>query len=592
MPAQDNDPSAWESRFDRKPVSANPVIANLDIEYSELAQSWKAFIRHVPAENRVVWEERPQTVSDVQALVRNLHTVWASRPRQRVAGLCERFIPTVETHAHILAVLPDGVLYYTPLLYGVLQSVIKASSNYPRVLEGLLTALNNITSAIRPPADLNASHKEPVAEIYTLIFLFLNEFMDWYVRRSTCHLLRSHSQDAYAHFHPLVICIQRQAQDLSGPTDVMDIEDGWDSAYSPRSLWEESQLSQVGREGKRRRHAAQNTMTRRLIWDIQQDAEKRDRLRETRDQLLRQMLRNTTEQLVPTKEQSKRIVCLTTAAPDLVVPLVEWSRGSKRRLARLELQSESKHLQPFFDCEDQIPHFDPDAKVVTEASTITSLQKWVTSPRSQALTVAGTQSTETLSPVSLIAASYAFFAREADLPTLSHFCKLSPKEVSGQTPHQQGLIALTYSLIRQMIDNLPTVVDSDSLLDLTAERFRPIDGTLASWTAALSLVDTLLHFAPPLLVCIIDGIDTIHDESTDVALRELIRVLLTHTRHQPPSGDSPGPTFLFKVLFTVAGRPSALVETMSENELVVSEPAQSDESTVLTPGLGAVTMNA
>lgn len=156
-----------------------------------------------------------------------------------------------------------------------------------------------------------------MAEIYTLIFLFLNEFMDWYVRRSTCHLLRSHSQDAYAHFHPLVLCIQRRAQTLSGSSDAMDVDDGWDSAYSPRALWEESQLSQVGREGKRRRHAAQNTMTRRLIWDIQQDAEKRDQLRETRDQLLRQMLQNTTEQLIPAKEQSSRIVCLTTAAPDL-----------------------------------------------------------------------------------------------------------------------------------------------------------------------------------------------------------------------------------------------------------------------------------
>lgn len=278
-----------------------------------------------------------------------------------------------------------------------------------------------------------------------------------------------------------------------------------------------------------------------------------------------------------------------------MTPHFEWSRGSKRRLARLELQSESKHLQPFFDCDDQIANLDPDAKVITEGGVIKSLQKWITSPRSQALAVGGPQSTELLSPVSMISASYALFAREARLPTLSHFCKLPTKEVPGQTQHQQGLISLTYSLIRQMIDTLPTVVDSDALLDLTAERFRPIDGTLASWTSALSLVDTLLHFAPPLLVCIIDGIDIIHDESTDVALRELIRVLLTHTRHQPPSGDSPGPTFLFKVLFTVAGRPSALVETMSENELVLSESTLSDgpgpSDSVLTSDL-AVMMNA
>ncbi|KAJ5725658.1 uncharacterized protein N7483_007015 [Penicillium malachiteum] len=596
MPAQHDTP-AWESRFDRKPVSSNRLIAHLDIEYSELAHSWKTFIRHVPAEDRVAWEERPQTAADVEELVRNLQTFWMSRPRQRVSSSCERFLPTIDTHAKLLAVLPDGSSYYAPLLYGVLQSVIKASSNYPRVLEGLLSALINISSAIEIPLELNASHREPVAKIYALILLFLNEFMDWYVRRSTCHLLRSHSQDAYADFHPLVTCIQRQAQVLSVTPGSMDIDDGCDYAYTPRALWEESQLSQVGREGEPRRHAAQNTMTRRLIWDIQQDAEKRDRLRETRDQLIRQMLQNTTEQLRPVQEQSNSIVCLTTAAPDLVTPHFEWSRGSKRRLARLELQSESKHLQPFFDCDDQIANLDPDAKVVTEGSVIVSLQKWITSPRSQALAVGGPQSTEDLlSPVSQISASYALFARDAQLPTLSHFCKLPTKEVAGQTRYQQGLIALTYSLIRQMIDTLPTVVDSDALLDLTAERFRPIDGTLSSWVAALSLVDTLLHFAPPLLVCIIDGIDIIHDESTDVALRELLRVLLTHTRHQPPSGDSPGPTFLFKVLFTVAGRPSALVETMSENELVLSDPTLADgpstSDTVLTSDLGAVMMNA
>lgn len=121
------------------------MIANLDIEYSELAQSWKAFIRHVPAENRVVWEERPQTATDVQALVRNLHTLWISQPGQRVAGLCDRFSPTVESHSQILAVLPDGDLYYTPLLYGVLQSVIKVScTQYQGRPQPLLRTTNSL----------------------------------------------------------------------------------------------------------------------------------------------------------------------------------------------------------------------------------------------------------------------------------------------------------------------------------------------------------------------------------------------------------------------------------------------------------------
>lgn len=278
----------------------------------------------------------------------------------------------------------------------------------------------------------------------------------------------------------------------------------------------------------------------------------------------------------------------------------EWSRGSKRRLARLELQSASKHLQAFFDSDDQIADFGPDVEVIAEGSVVTSLQKWAANPRSQALAVGGSRSTVIPSPVALISACYASFARRGALPVISHFCALPVQEAKGLTVHQQGLIALTYSLIRQLIDSLPTVVDSDALLDLSAERFRMLEGTLTSWKAALSLVDTLLHFLPPVLLCIIDGVDTIHDASTDVALRELIRVLLTHTRHQPQSNSvctgSPGPLFLFKVLFTVAGRPSALVETMSENELVLSESTQTEQLTpsdsVLTSDLGAVMMNA
>lgn len=236
--------------------------------------------------------------------------------------------------------------------------------------------------------------------------------------------------------------------------------------------------------------------------------------------------------------------------------------------------------------------------MVAEGRVVISLQKWATNPRSQALAVGGSQSTVFPSPVTLISACYASFARRARLPVVSHFCALPTQVAQGMTPHQQGLIALTYSIIRQLLESLPTVVDSDALLDLSAERFRMLDGTMSSWKAALSLVDTLLHFLPPLLLCIIDGMDTIHDASTDVALRELIRVLLTHTRHQPQSACSgrQGPVFLFKVLFTVAGRPSALVETMSENQLVLSESTQADEPTpseaVLTSDLGAVMMNA
>jgi hypothetical protein len=484
-------------------------------------------------------------------------------------------------------------------------------------MEGLATALLNIHEALGLPSDPSAlpNAVEHITKTYALIFFFLTEFMDWYVRRSTCQLLNIHSQDVYSEFRHLVIYIERQAQNLPWLHSAMHVDEDEEDTYSPRALWEESRLSQVGLREKERRIAAQNTITRRLIWEIQQDAEERARYREGRDRLLAETLSSVREQLEPVTVKNSDIVCMTTPpAPNIgrcyMYPAArslsnhltdtssfEWSRGSKRRLARLEIQSSSRHLQDFFDSDDQICEYEPEAKVVTESSIVASLQQWATSPRSQALAVGGFQPADSPNPVALISACYASFARQARLPVVSHFCVIPSQNVKGLNRHEQGLIALTYSLIRQLIDWLPPVVDSDAVLDLSAERFRQLDGTLTSWKAALSLIDTLLQSAPPLLVFIIDGLDAIDHQSTDGAIRELVRVLLTHTRRQPQGGlNGQGPTLLLKVLFTVAGRPSALVETMAEHQHILSESNQTNQPTpaepALTSDIGAVMMNA
>lgn len=108
--------------------SRNPVIADLEIERNELAQTLKTFSRRLSPEDRVEGEE-PPTAHSVAALVHSLQSFWMSRPRQRVFGdamaLCDRFLPTIDTHARLLVVLPNSDRYHAPLFYGVLQSVLK-----------------------------------------------------------------------------------------------------------------------------------------------------------------------------------------------------------------------------------------------------------------------------------------------------------------------------------------------------------------------------------------------------------------------------------------------------------------------------------
>lgn len=112
-------------------IDRHPIIADLDVEHNELAQTWKTFIRHLPPDDRVDWEHRPQTRDDVNALIKSLQSFWMTRPRQRVYSqvkvLCDQFLPTVDRHATLLARLPDSHLYHTPTFYGALQSVLKVS---------------------------------------------------------------------------------------------------------------------------------------------------------------------------------------------------------------------------------------------------------------------------------------------------------------------------------------------------------------------------------------------------------------------------------------------------------------------------------
>jgi hypothetical protein len=67
-------------------------------------------------------------VDDVKILLGKIKSFWQSRTRQQVFSdsmdLCDRLLPTMDAHAILLSTLPDP-LSYTPLFYGVLQSVIK-----------------------------------------------------------------------------------------------------------------------------------------------------------------------------------------------------------------------------------------------------------------------------------------------------------------------------------------------------------------------------------------------------------------------------------------------------------------------------------
>lgn len=227
--------------------------------------------------------------------------------------------------------------------------------------------------------------------------------------------------------------------------------------------------------------------------------------------------------------------------------------GPKRQFTRGELQLASRHLEDFFERDDQVS--ESDTEVITEDSILPAFHRWATEPHSQVLAVGGSPSAARISEC------YARLARKSKVPVISHFCSLPSQPADCASALEHGLVSLAYSLIRQLIDCLPPVLGCCASYDLGAERFSLLDGTLASWKEVLSLIGILLDYAPPLLFCVVDGLDVLRDQSTSHYIQSLLRAFLVHVGRQSVLLESQQ---LHKVLFTISGPATWLEEVVSE----------------------------
>ncbi|KAL6238660.1 hypothetical protein BDW75DRAFT_5045 [Aspergillus navahoensis] len=586
----------WKKRFDVRHPSPHPAIATLDIEYSELAKAWKRLQELLPPSEQVLFEERPQTSHDVRVLVQEIQADWASSPQQRLfsrsMALCDEFLATFGSHAMPLKALPSHQ-FYSSLLYGTLQTIIKASSKYPRVMDGVMEALVKVNQSIclpewSEPLHITNDLIPALANFYSHLFFFLGELMDWYARRFKCRLLQSLHEDIYLDFCNLVESVQSSAggfthafvgagalndNGCARPDTMMQHPDLY--------LWENARLSQLGRRNIERRYAAQNALTRLLIWEIQRSAEQRSKLKDRRGQLLVHVFDTASQHLRPNGQQNSAMVCLTTASGQDLLISATPTENQKHKYTRVELQLGSAHLQDYFNNDDQLASYEP-TDVMVEEDVLEALKRWSTDTYSQILAVGSVPDSTGASPFALISACYANLARNAKSPVIAHSCSLPLTTEDGMTLFQQGLIALVYSLIRQLLEYLPPVVNGSSTHTVKAENFAHLDGTLASWQEVLSLIDTLLYYAPPLLICVVDGLDRLQDPSTDKYIRSLVRVFMHHTQ-QSFDSTSGRQNVLLKILFTVTGRLEPLLETLSENSLTLTESCGTERSTSNPP---------
>lgn len=220
--------------------------------------------------------------------------------------------------------------------------------------------------------------------------------------------------------------------------------------------------------------------------------------------------------------------------------------------------------------------------MVIPATVATEIYNWMRTNPSLPLVVEGSRSLGLPGRLTLISACCGSIAREHDIPAISHFCA-----ASSHQSKEAGLLGLVYSLIRQLIDLSPPMLDFDSNCDLSTERFHRLNGTMSSWTDAVGILNTLLRYKPPVLFCVIDALDLLEDASTQHHIRTLVDMLVSHTIRSStaPADAEQGSTSteeslskdgILKVLFTTAGQCRAIQSNFSQGlgQIITTDASQ------------------
>lgn len=359
-----------------------------------------------------------------------------------------------------------------------------------RVAEAFLKFLARINCAVAAAVEAECS-TEMVAALYGQIFLFLGEFLREYVSKARCRLLFSHNEDFKSNFKNLVASVENLVAMRRGSTCVGDSCVNYASPENNAHHHNnDARLQKIGLEGAARRHASQTTTVLRLIWNTQQQKRMNGKLASDQARILGAFLASLQAKVDQIHIDGEQFRCEGGIATQAQTrPPGPSASMPKRRLLKGILQHDSSPLQDWFDNSEQIHPFGLDQRLTISTPIATSLFNWTQTNPSLALAIQASHplaSAETSTAPSLLtSACYISVARRHNIPIISHFCASYPKT----RDQKQGLIALVCSLIRQLIDLLPPMLNCDSNCDLSGERFRRLNGSIGSWTEALSILD-------------------------------------------------------------------------------------------------------
>lgn len=589
-----NDP--WRKFFEPDELPSpgdDPATRIIAVEAANLRAKWLKFRHSSSNEDQLDLDTFEPTIESVFDLIHVANDAIQKKKKSSSAGKItahfHKFCGTLESHSLLLKVLPEGSEYVS-VFTGTLNAVIKvstcrplgkrfnlkskhltaiqASVNHECVAEQLSEALCAISENIAEcQAELEIfrtpSMLEKVGDLYAHIFIFFSSYMDWMMRKRAKRLLDSFNENLSRKFE---LDIKKIHERSTAIRNLVAQSSRAEIRATRLHVEEFTRDFRVGQQGSARHHAEMEYFAARIEQELIMSRKERRELKEEGRQVkeLTSRLTHMLQERATTwiRDQHLRAVPkLRGRSTSPFAPLnlmYEEPTSTTYQWTVEDVSLNSAHLEDYFHRDRvRLPHdrFSPHSFPIR---VLQRLSDWTAGTAPSIFWIDGPplEADDLDNSVTLLAATFINMAAQSSLPILSYFCQLRRGEQTreSETRESQATISLLYALVRQMIELLLPVFETD--VDLSQQRFSRLDGSSNSWPEALKLFAELVGLMPDKVFCVIDGMHWLDDRRNEGLLADLVRTLRESR---------------FRVLITTSGRSPCLRQAVADEEALALE---------------------
>ncbi|KAK3322846.1 hypothetical protein B0H66DRAFT_620668 [Apodospora peruviana] len=555
---------SWLAWLQSQECHNNPTLVHLERHKRKLVERWESFNSNHPGlQGEGVFQEGrgPPRLDSLLHAAQDAEAAWEKKKESGIGkakSAIENFMETMNNHSYLFSIIPSGDKY-TSLITGVMTSITKAFVNHKKIAGLFSEALERITqdlATVRESVRMSDTPqvKAHVVELYVAVFNFLCDAMDWYggsrkkrllvsFRQNYADDIRKNTGEVKEAIHRIRLQADQATQSRARETH----QDTKGILHAVKSLHEKMENLEEGlelaaekdRENPAASTAALEKLTGEFMLILGRSA-------------MRTLVATGEAQQGGRKSPLYRHIDSADDLEEASEDITDDMSDMASYYTRADIQeATAPFLKQYFE--------DGRSEVLlalgggTEAHkvdrTFVFVVLWIEGP------AAFTPAERQLSVVAMLLCNSALDG-EAPIPCVSFTSKSTyfmqdPSDFMSR--QEKVLIAMLYSIAGQLTQLLPEELELELVATHTFEpqRFAALDGSFASASAALDLIESLLAYGPPTLMLILNRLQVAECPIATPHLERLVKLLKAY--------DSEN---IIKVLFITQGSSSALTATL------------------------------